>query len=346
MNKVFSHYFKLLVGVSLIIISAVLVLSLIKKKVHVCAEIEASAVSFEVLGQVDNFLGINNNSQSKYNLKVFSFDKAEIPYSNFGNDDASITDDKEGEIILISNDDESASLSLNDASIGMISLQNGNRVNIKAIKSEANRVRIDLQDYNKEIEFISREPMFTLKPRKCSFTFAKSDSIFESENLLVTSVQNKAITATPKDNSLSLRIEFEKNSMLEENDVIPIKNLRFYDMSEAGMHSYILSGTLNIIETDKQVSFGKNKTILFNALDKFDITDLVLYGDRVKITFEGETRQMVVGFAENSYVPSLLEYLYKNNFLIILFNSYLIVLTFFISLFKTNKESKAEENNN
>ena len=108
----------------------------------------------------------------------------------------------------------------------------------------------------------------------------------------------------------------------------------------------MLGGSLQIEETGKTVELSKNRAIAFDADDRFDITELSIENGTITLIFEGHTSSMRIGQAGTGYIPSILEYLYENNFLVMLFNSYMVVLTFMIAIsdkWKASKDAKEKQ---
>lgn len=337
----FSRYFVLLIWVSVLIAAVVLVLSQIKKKVHVIAEVEAAQVAFELTGTVDNFLGINNTVQADYALRISSYEQARFPYQQLRSSSGELLAEAPGELLLeLEEGDPTAAILMDEVAIGSISLRASHRVVMVTGGTQDNSMRIDLARYGQPISFTNLSDTLLLKPKRSLASWGDALQDWENEPLLLQMAYASTLTAHPLDSSISLRLRFDDAQYLAEDDIVRVDHLAFTENKGGQLHSSILKGKITIDETEKTIEFGKNKSLSFALSDEFDITELTLYNDRIRLVFEGETDAMLLGFARDRYIPSVLEYLYHNNFLIILFNSYLVVLTFFISIYNTYRDKK------
>ena len=336
-----SRYVRLILGVSIMLLIVLLVLSQIKKSVRVAVEMEASHFSFEMMNHAPNFLSVHNTYSRAYTLKVASFRSATLPYSRIESLDGEVLDSVGGIADLIPEDlDPTATFQVDKVAVSELALHPGNRIECFALKNESNRFRLDIIDFSDVVQIITQENYLTLKPKR-SFILV-GDEEFD-EPLYASFDRNSIIEAKPLDSVISLRFQFASEESLTEDNVLSVRGLDFTEDRAGNIHSAVMGGKIHVAETDKTLDFGKNKTVIFDPEDVFEVTELTIYGDHVKVVFEGETSMLQVGHAGNSMVPSWLEYLYTNNFLMVIFNSYMVLLTFFISIRKTNLTTKKQE---
>lgn len=334
-----SRYYKLLIAIALVLGVVIIVLSQIKKTVHVTVEVEASHAAFTLEGSVENFLSINNRAAAGYGIRLASYQQALVPGAQVLRPEDSMLAPATDTLRFIPEDgDPTASLRLEGVAIGKISLRPGHRLELNALSEESGRMRFHLVDFGDPISLSSLQDTVSLRPKRSLLAPEET----EAEDMEVLLPAFSAISITPLDKSLQVSLHFAEAASLTEDDVMTISHLSFTENKGGVLHSAILSGKVSILETGKEVAFGKNKTLRFAPGDRFDVTDLSLSGERVRMVFEGETSQMQLGYAGRRYIPSLLEYLYHNNFLLILFNSYMVVISLILSFLGSIKKDREE----
>jgi len=336
-----SDRFKFLTVVSLVLLGTLLILTFIKKKVHVTGTLELSRVSFAVQNNVPNFLGVNNTETGLKKLYASAFSKAVLPYQQLETTFGEVLDSMAGELIVFPEDDYTASLRLELVNIGDIGLSSGDKIHINALKDYDNRIKLDFESYSSQIELFGESNFMSVKLRDAYGTYL-SDKETDKE-LYLNLEGSEIISITPTAKAMCLTMEFKENENLQEEDVLVTKAFQTMYSDGKKMRSGVLNGSIHIEETNKSVSFGRNKTVLFDSTAVIEITDLAVYGDKIKVVFETYTDELTIGDTPNHYIPHMLEYLSNNNFLVIIFNSYMALLALFISLRKGNKSSLAEE---
>lgn len=339
-----SRHYKTLAAIALVLGLVIIVLSQIKKTVHVTVAVEASHAAFGLEGSVENFLSINNKAAADYALRLSSYGRAGFQVNQVQSAAGDVLAAGPQELVLIPEEgDPTASLGLQGVAIGKIALAPGHRLEINSLPDEPARMRLNLVDYGEAISLVNMSDSIRLSPKRSLLAADES----EAEDMHLLMAPGSPITVQPLDNSLSISLRFETAQTLAEDDVMTISQLSFTENKAGVLHSAILGGKVSILETGTTIDFGKNKSLSFAPGDRFDVTELDLSGERIRMVFEGETSNMRLGYAGRRYIPSMLEYLYKNNFLIVLFNSYMVVISLIASLlggWRKDKEETAKKN--
>ena len=337
-----SERMKLLIGVSILILIVLIVLTQIKKTVPVSGTLKLSHVGFKLQNDVPNFLGVSNTSNGIQKLNISAFSEAILPYQALETLNGEPLDSLPGELEIIPDDPYTSSLRMEKVNLGNIELNSGYMLTINSLKEYKNSVQLAFTEYSKPIEVLGEADYMKLDMRSAYGVYGPYEDEIEGE-LYLALEGSEIMSVTPAEGIISLNMEFNENESLVEEDVLMVNNLRVMHADGQKIRSGIIEGDIYIGEANKHIHFGKNKTVLFDTTDVFEITELVVSGDHIKITFDGETDFLSIGHSGNNFIPHLLKYLSNNNFLMIVFNSYMIILTFFISLRKSNKDSlKAE----
>ena len=330
---------KFLIGVSLVIVIALVVLSQIPIKVHLSVELESTYLEGELQNDVPSFLAVGNNQVSGNGIKVRPFASATLPYETLYDDEEQLLDSVPGKL-TVTPDDYTSGLILNGINLKELELEVGNFIEIDAIKTDADRVKLQIHNYQRSLELMNSVQSYPVRFQRAYTTIA--DAPWE-DPLVLHNFNPEIIEVEPSEAEIGLRFSMDTNQTLAEDDVIEISKLSFMQVSGEKTRSTLLNAKITIEETGKVINLGKNKTVMFQPEDVWQVTELTVSGNKVALVFDGETDGYTLGNNARSYVPSMLEYIYTNNFLIILFNSFLVIITFFISISKENKAQIAAE---
>ncbi len=334
-----SNKYKLLTFISVIIFAVLLVMTQIKKEVHVEVEVETTQLHFTLENGLSNFLAINRTGAEMGKITLASFSQVAIPSEKILDPEYQPLDSSAKTLSFQPEENDIAGkLVFTKVNPAGIELFPGNQVNITAIGNEHNQIRLNLDNYAHDIRFIPQSDTF---PVKLKMALGSVGNRSFDDKIHV--VNGPEILATPMEQAISMRFSFDASFQLLEEEVVSVSHVGFASTDTEVWRSGILKGLVTVDETGKKIKLTRNKKLAFAREDKFDITELMIFHDKIKVVMEGNTSAMAVGQSGLRYIPSLLEYLYKNNFLIILFNSYMVIITFFITISEKNKASLKKE---
>lgn len=336
--KLSKYVWTLLIASTLIAMS-LLVLSISKKSVYIFGEVEVSQFGFQLEEKegIENSLSLNNYDYDISECKVSGFEKArfrKLSLYHEGLDSNFLFSDT---IVFQNLEDEKSSITLKNALPNELYLPKKSSIIIKQEAYESSRFWLKLFDY-KQIQSFSYESLDESELKLKNATCPLPEE-FEGVDLLLAPSKLSTFLIEPRDNSIELRFKKSKDTKIIERRPFRVSGLNFHEELDNRPYSTVIKGKITIDEMDKQIEFGKNKLIRFKDQAEFTITDLEISSHDVKVSFEGEISEMQIGFSGNRYIPSWLQYLYSNNYLIIVFNSYMVIISLFISLYKTFSKS-------
>ena len=295
------RHLKILVLVSLIIIVATLFLALIKKRLFVLVDVEVSKIAFKLKEDVPNFLSIEDNVSGVKRIIISSFN-----FAAFKSD------------TIYSSNEPSNQIVFNTPNIANLNLNMGTSAELSVFSP--NRLKVYLANYNRDF-----------------FIVPLNDSSILSTDLLneVDSIHYTTTFISPLDNKIEVYFEADTTLCIVEGDVFNINNVKF--LRGEKQQSSILSGNVYIEDLNKSIKLSKNCKLRMNTKEEFTITSLTICGATIHITMEGYTDELYIGNYNRNHAPSMLEYLYNNNQIIILFSSFMAFLNFYLFLLSQYK---------
>lgn len=323
------------------IFAVLLVLTQLKKRVYVHGTVEVSAVHFTLGGSVPNFLALNQTDADLRSLAVSSFREIRAPYSLLLSEDDDTLDANVNTLsILPEENDPLAKATFGNVQTGEIELVAGNQVHLSAPTAFTQACFLTVTEVNTALPLVNSEELVTLRPKNALASYPAGQT---DERLQLVEHGQPIFEVEPLLGTLDLRLLFAGDFELSEDDVVPVTGLEFAEERNGIVRSTVLGGSIAVEETGNTVELSKNRKLAFDAADAFDITELRVQGGNITLVFEGYTESMRIGQAGDGYVPSLLEYLYENNFMVMLFNSYMVVITFMIAISDKWKASRKND---
>lgn len=320
-KKITISSFYLIIGLVLI---TLFLLASIKKKVFITGQLEVSHIEMKLDEIVPNFLSINTSSTPLKQLRICTFNSINIPL-----DSANIS-------ILPIDNDNTSNVIIKGACLNELDLRSGNRLTV-SILGKGNKMRLSGNNFTTVLQLspMSDTVSFDLKE-----SFVKGKKVLENISLQFESDRfTNAITSKPLNNEFEIVYQSDTLLYFEEPNTFLVKKLRFENPDKSIRGSTIIDGSIHIEGINSTIQLSKNKKVHFPAHETFEITHFLIKDGVIKINFEGYTEEMVIGHYGNSYVPSILEYLYKNNYLLVLFNSFMTIITFLLFI---KRESKSK----
>jgi hypothetical protein len=337
---------KILVYSSILIGITLITLFFVKKVVYIILELEVSKVSFMLNKDVESFLSITSNQRCTF--KTISVDQFSKAYYIQKKLSANTTNDGnliDSISILPANDDVISQLMLTNANINNINIRRKTHLSMEAINKPSS-LKLSFTDYHEQITILRANSKKAIHIESNDYKLSNGECPAGGCDL-----NSNRITLVPKDGVLNIWLHPDSVFSLEEDDVLSVTNLclmtdverdnSYSDSSNA--RSTILSGTLRIPVLEKEIKLAKRTKVLFSPSDNFYITGLQVSGKSIKLTIEGYTNNIQVGPFGNRHIPSVLEYLYKNNYLIMIFNSFMVVITFLLFLMKESSGASGKE---
>jgi hypothetical protein len=304
-NFFIPHHLKILGAVSLIIIASIIFMVLKKKRVFVIINVEVAKVTFQLKEDISNFLSIEDKVIGINKINISSFYYAII------NSDT-----------IYSSNEPSNQIVFNTPNIANLNLNTGTTAELSILSPY--RLKLYLANFKRD---------FSIIPRNDS-SFFSSDILKEADSVYT----YNSTVIYPLDDRIEIDFEADTSVFIEEGDVFNINNLKFTRGEK--QQSSILSGNVYIEDLSKSIELSKNCKLVLNSNEEFTITSLTIYGSIIHLTMEGYTDELYIGNYNRNNAPSILEYLYNNNYLIILFNSFMAILNFYLFLLSQYKARK------
>lgn len=300
----FSRHLKILVAVSLIIIVTILLLALVKKRLFIVIDVKVSKIAFQLKEDIPNFFSLEDkvSGLKKINISSFTF--------------AAIQSDT-----IYSSNDPTNQIVFNTPNVANLNLNMGTTAELSVLSPT--RLKVYLANYNKE---------FSIVPQKDS-SILSTDMLKE-----VGFIHYTTTVISPLDNKIQIDFEADTSLYIEEGDVFNINNVKF--LRGEKLQSSILSGNVYIEDLNKTIELTKNCKLRLNTNEEFTITSLTISGPTIYVTMEGYTDELFIGNYNRNHAPSMLEYLYNNNYIIILFSSFMAILNFYLFLLSQYKARK------
>ncbi len=294
-----------------IILFPILILAFIPYKSLVRIELKTSELSFETLTPLQNFFSLEHNYGKINKISIKSYDSLFNYISGVKNNQASfISSDITDKIVLY------------DASMSELNLNKNSKVNIHTNKGVSKKYSLQISNNNNPIEFVGNSDELKIKINSNTDT------------------TEKMLSVTPLENSIKLHIHLNENHILEEEEIIRAKNIVFQKNINNELYSSIKSGEISLLDINKEFTLTQNSSINLPEGVEFQIMNLKMKDGLISITLEGYTNKLLYGLNKTNIAPSLLFYLTNNNFLLTIANTFLILITFSISLIQFSNEKK------
>jgi len=331
-----------LISVSTIIFIALLTLYFVNIPMYLSGSISSSEVKFVSQNRVNNILDLT--SRSFEYIEISSFQNIESGFESINVGDEAIVNDGSKTLVIRSEDVSDFVVFKEGYSLNGFDVGPNTIVGISVDKYKDNSVLVLSMDGD--------IPPVTLVGNSTSSSLLVSGSIVEFSGQSVDGTMSNVeldmemsssdmVTIYPDSGKLEVRLPVAGGVDLREEGVLPVSRLGFFnerdEYSFSKKLSSILSGSLYISETGKNIDIGLKQPIVLGESDLFDIRGLEVSDSKVNVLFEGEATKLLVGFGGHNKLPSALEYLMKNQTLILLINSYILVITFFLAVMKINR---------
>lgn len=295
-------------------------------------DLEVNACEFALSRPLDNFLNLNfANHLGKIRLSEFSFlalksDSVAI--------DEFINIEEEALPYMVSpiQSDPTASISLNNINVGNLNFQEGEGIYVDRVQEDSNQILLRLSNFGNDIQLIPISELANVKLRNCEVQF--SDSVVQSRTLKARIDGQNEMVISPLNNSLTIRVDLPAGLLLSEDYPINISQISFLEhRPNRQRKSSVLSGNLRIEETNESYQLRKNVGLNVIPTD-LQINSFEISGKKIKLELVGQVEKITIGDSERNILPTWLEYLNSNNYLLVLLNSYLVIITFVITIVK------------
>lgn len=203
-------------------------------------------------------------------------------------------------------------------------------------------LRMELTNLHEGIFLTPQHDTVHIKPKRAQVHAPKEGVTFEEE-VYINTTHQLPWQLIPQEGQLVLTFTFDGQPVLQEEDVMFVSGLKFNTILPDRERSSILSGTLRIEESDTEVDLGRNSWMHLGQDDTWEITSLALSRDAFHLFFEGQTNQLELSYSKRNYLPTVLEWLVNNNYLLLLFNSYMIVIGIYLSVTDRYRDEKKKE---
>lgn len=299
-----------------IIALPILILAFTPYKTLVRIEAEVSEISFTTLEPLENFFSFENSFEKIKRISVQSYDS--LFYYSEG------YRDKKASII---SSDITDKITFYNTGINSIPINKNSSISIRSNKYDLKKYIIQITGNKASIEFKSNNDTLNLKVNN------------EPVQKVLNSSDNIAVI-TPSQKMLKMFITVNETSSLEEEEVIKSNNITFQKNINGKSYSSIKSGKIELVDIGKVYPLTQNSLVNFNPNTELNIMELNIKNGKIHIILEGFTNKILYGLNRKNIAPNLLFYLINNNFLLTLINTFLVILTFFISIIKFKNAAK------
>lgn len=304
----------LLLAIVIIVVTIVAGLSLINKKSDVLITLQVGTLSFETRNDLNNFFALSRTID-KNTVYVQQFSGFEIRNSSIGGELRA--DNK-------TSTDIADRLTLRNVSVNELNIPEGAIIKLSSYDSEVEQVSIQFQNIESSFHF---HP--TIKEASYRFNYFGEEKIPEGGEIVV----------KPSDEKLDMSFRFESKSGLMESEIIKIDHLNINQMINETLHSSIKSGIIEVLNIGEKLSIHKNSRLYFEPTDIFYITDLFIKNGSINVVLEGSTSSIEYGSNRSNIIPNYLYFFAKNNFILIIFNTIFVLITFMLTLVKFTNEN-------
>ena len=300
---------------AIIIISMLIVasLSLFNKKSDVLITLQVGTLSFETRNSLNNLFALGRTVE-KNAVYIQQF-------SSFGVYDSSVR----GEPLVVNetSTDIADRLTLKDVSINELNIPAGAFIKLSALDSEVEQVSIQFQNIESSFHFhpINNDASY-------KFNYFSENKIPEGGQIMV----------KPSDKKFNMSFRFEAESGLMESEIIQIDHLNINQMINDTLQPSIKSGVIHVVNIGEKLIIHKNSRLYFQPSDIFYITDLFIKNGTINVVLEGNTTSIEYGSNRTNIIPNYLYFFAKNNFVLIIFNTIFVLITFMLTMVKFTNE--------
>ncbi|WP_046755666.1 hypothetical protein [Kordia jejudonensis] len=295
-----------------IIILPIFILAFIPYKTLIRLELEITEVSFTSQEPIDNLFSFENSYNKIKKISVQSYDS--LFYYE---------DDLKSEDNFVLATDITDKITFYDAGINSIPIEKEATINIRSNKYDSLQYVFQISNNRNPIVFKSN-----------------TDSLRLKVNNEVINTFDPIVAVTPSEKMLKMFVSMHKKTPLEEEEVIAANNILFQKNINGKSYSSIKSGTISLLDISKKYPITQNSSIALTPDTELQVMNLKIKDGKIFITLEGFTSKLYYGLNRKNIAPSLLFYLSNNNFLLTLINTFLIILTFIISIIKFSNDGK------
>ena len=308
--------FFIIASIGLVIV--LLILNNIKKKVFITIDLEVLNAKMKINEDVLNFFSLQD-SREYSEILVSAPHRFNVPSMN---SDATMLPDTI---------DVLGRSKFKGIAPGRIDLKKNSSVTITAVD-------------NKNVSLL-------IEGQKSSFIFSPVDSIskftFDEGKRNDIEVDDdiqyplkESVQVFSKNSVINIRLIAKDSLSLTEESIFSVTPVGFTRYVGNKKQPGILGGKMHIEETGKDIILYKNEFLSFGGNHHLTVTSLLVQNGKIKLHMEGFTDNVTIGVYGNKYIPSLLEYFSKNNQLVLLFNSFMVVITFILFLKRESSKGK------
>ncbi|AWB57848.1 hypothetical protein [Colwellia sp. Arc7-D] len=305
--------YPLLFAIVIIVVMIVAALSLFNKRSDVLITLQVETLSFETRNDLNNLFALSRTID-KNDVYVQNFSVFEARKSSIGGESAA--DNK------ISTDIGDR-LSLRNVSVNELNIPEGAIIKLSSFESEVEQVSIQFQNIESSFDF---HPI----NNDSSYRF----NTFKEKKI----PEGGAIIVKPSDEKFNMSFRFEDASGLMESEIIKIDHLNINQLINETLQPSIKSGIIEVLSIGEKINIHKNSRLYFQASDIFYITDLFIKNGSINVVLEGHTSSIEYGSNRTNIIPNYLYFFAKNNFILIIFNTIFVLITFTLTLVKFTNE--------
>ena len=299
-----------IVIISVIIVAA---LSLFNKRSDVLITLQVGTLSFETRNDLNNLFALSRTID-KHTVYVQQFSAFEARNSSIGGKppaDNEISTDVADRLIL------------RNVSVNELNISEGASIKLSSLDSEVEQV---------SIQFKNIESSFHFHP-------INNDASYRFNNLNENKIpEGGEIIVKPSEGKFNMSFRFETELGLMESEIIKIDHLKINQMINETLQSSIKSGTIEVVSIGEKLRIHKNSRLYFQENDIFYITDLFITNGAINVVLEGSTSSIEYGSGRSNLIPNYLYFFAKNNFVLIIFNTIFVLITFMLTLVKFTNE--------
>lgn len=332
---------QILIFVSTLIFLFIIGLYFIRVPIQINARVQATELSFTVVNKTENFLGAAVQTSFKQ-LEIRNFERLESLYEELATAGKQLSTGH-GSVIATSEYANASVMLHGIVSLNDLDLSPGTRVNLKVHRDGKSTVLdISLSGLQSPVTLNNATHWTRLSTVSgiLATKEAKQSHELDTTEIEFALPEHGIISVYPDEGTLTLSLYLPENTRLYEEDVISIKGIDFVRRREANNNSglsSVIEGRIDMRDTERSLIIGRKQKLGFASGDVFEVRDLNIENTSINIIFEGNPKELYVGFSSDNKMPSTLEYLMKNQTLLLLINSYVLVITFFMTLMKLNK---------
>ncbi|WP_139142033.1 hypothetical protein [Alteromonas lipolytica] len=292
----------------------VAILTLFNKKSDVLISLQVEALSFKTQNDLINLFALSR-----------TIDKTSVFVQHFSSFEAHHWTDEGGlEVNNTTSSDISDRLILKNVYVDELDIPKGVSITLSSTDSEIEQVSVHFQD---------TESNFNFHPIGNDSSYNFNDLGREKIN------EDGKFTVKPSDGKLNLSFRFESEAGLMESEIIKIDHLVVNKMINPTLQPSIKSGKIEILSTGEELSIHKNARLYFQEKDIFLITDLFVKNGLINVVLEGSTSSIYYGSNRSNIIPNYLYFFAKNNFVLIIFNTVFVLITFMMALVRFTNEN-------